>query len=291
MFSRWMLILLLLLPITLVFQGTSITVAADDRGDAVEGEEDGNVEDEAGDLNVDGAVTGQDAEEDELPKRNSSPDADTYFLFTKPSQTGLGNELPAGKDVSFLVGFANKGTKDFTINSMEASFRYAMDFSYHLQNFSAIAYNRVVRSQEEATLSYSFFVSDAYSARPYGFTVNVYYSDPEGNQYVNAVFNETVTIIELDEGLDGETFFLYVFLGGIVVLAFVGIQQLVSSKRGSSSSSKPKVEMGTTNPNDVDYDWLPQETLNIINQKSSPKSKLSPRQRRVAKRGTGSSDE
>lgn len=85
--------------------------------------------------------------------------------------------MPASKDVSFLVGFLNRGKSNLVVDSMEASFRYAMDFSFHLQNFSAVAYNRVVRPQEEATFAYSFFVSDAYSTRPYGFTVNLYYKD------------------------------------------------------------------------------------------------------------------
>jgi translocon-associated protein subunit alpha len=194
--------------------------------------------------------------------------------------------------VSFLVGFANKGQKVLTIESMEASFRYAMDFSYHLQNFSAIAYNRVVKPREEATLAYSFFISDAYSTRPYGFTVNLYYKDAEGKQYVNAVFNETVSIIELDEGLDGETFFLYILLGAIVVLVLVGAQQFLSSSKKrllSTGTKTPKVEMGTSAQTNVDYSWIPQETLNSLN-KSSPKSKQSPRQRRP-KRTTGSGDD
>jgi len=135
-------------------------------------------------------------------------------------------------------------------------------------------------------------VSEAYSTRPYGFTVNLYYKDAEGNQYVNAVFNETVSIVELDEGLDGETFFLYILMGAVVVLLLVGAQQLLSSlnKKRSSSSTKQKVEMGTSNQNnDVDYSWIPQETLKNLNNQS-PKAKTSPRKRRP-KRATGSADD
>lgn len=51
----------------------------------------------------------------------------------------------------------------------------------------------------------------------------------DGNQYLNAVFNETVSIVELDEGLDGETFFLYVFLAAVVVLVAVAAQQFFVS--------------------------------------------------------------
>jgi len=281
------LILVLLLPIACIFEANRPIVFGDERGDIVDGEEEINVEDD-GPVD-DGALTGGEETEEDTQNLKPSPDADTTFLFTKPS--GLGLELPAGKDVSFLVGFANKGQKVLTIESMEASFRYAMDFSYHLQNFSAIAYNRVVKPREEATLAYAFFISDQYSTRPYGFTVNLYYKDAEGNQYVNAVFNETVSIVELDEGLDGETFFLYILLGAIVVLVLVGAQQFLSSSKKRLTSSKAKVETGTGSARaDVDYSWIPRETLNSINPDKSPKAKQSPRQRRPI-RTTGSGDD
>ena len=47
--------------------------------------------------------------------------------------------------------------------------------------------------------------------------------------YMDAVFNETVTLVELDEGLDTETFFLYVFLAAVIVLLLVGAQQVFAS--------------------------------------------------------------
>ena len=35
---------------------------------------------------------------------------------------------------------------------------------------------------------------------------------------MDPVFNETVQIVEFDEGFDTETFFMYVTLGGVIVL-------------------------------------------------------------------------
>lgn len=90
--------------------------------------------------------------------------------------------------------------------------------------------------------------------------------------YREAVYNETVNVIEIEEGLDGETFFLYLFLAACVVLLLVAGQQFLYSvgrgSRGGRSSSRknPAVETGTNNPNDVDYDWLPRETLNSISE-------------------------
>jgi len=298
MMPKLFLIVLLLLPTSLILHSNGLSgpifAKAEDGGDVVEGEE-AHVEDETAGEPGDGAVVGTGGGEDDEDEGaeaillKPSLDADTHFLFTKPQ--GMGLELPAGKDVHFLVGFTNKGSKDFYVDSMDASFRYAQDFSFHLQNFTAIAYNRVVKPQQETTFAYSFFVSEAYSTRPYGFTVSLYYKDADGNQYMNAVFNETVSIIELDEGLDGETFFLYIFLAACVVLLIVaGHQFTISLRRKAFTLSKStKIETGTSNPNDVDYDWLPQETLNSINKSPKP-PKQSPRQRRV-KRGTGSADD
>jgi len=79
------------------------------------------------------------------------------------------------------------------------------------------------------------------------------------------------------------------FLAAVVVLVIVGAQQLfVTFGRKHILTSSKKPEMGTSNHNDVDYDWLPEETLNSFNK--SPKVRQSPRQRRV-KRGTGSADD
>lgn len=86
----------------------------------------------------------------------------------------------------------------------------------------------------------------------------------EGNLFGESVFNETVNIIELEEGLDGETFFLYVFLCALVVLLLVVGQQFLVSVGKKRVGKKPVIETGTTNPNDVDYEWLPKEMLSTL---------------------------
>lgn len=57
------------------------------------------------------------------------------------------SELPGGKLVQFLMGFQNRGEKEFVVDFCETSFRYPQDFSYHIQNVSifAIEYNSFVR--------------------------------------------------------------------------------------------------------------------------------------------------
>lgn len=169
--------------------------------------------------------------------------------------------MPAGVPVEFLVGFRNKGKQDFVLETLEASFRYPMDFNFYIQNFSAIMYNRLVGPSQEATLAYSFIPSEAFAGRPFGLNINLNYRDGSGNAFQEAVYNETVQIVELEEGLDGETFFLYIFLAaGIVLLLVIGQQTLLSMGRKRTTRKAP-VETGTSNPNNVDYDWLPKQTL------------------------------
>jgi len=91
-----------------------------------------------------------------------------------------------------------------------------------------------------------------------------------GNYFREAVYNETVQVIELEEGMDGETFFLYLFMAACMVLLLVGGQQFLVSvgKKRGHISRKPQVETGTNdNPNDVNYDWLPKDALKSLSSK------------------------
>lgn len=305
------LIFLIVFPLTIIYSSKGFVYGQIDLPD-----EDEDSEADIEDLQTDpeNAVVGKDdliEEEDsgEKPLKASS-DADTTFIFTQPA--GLGLELPAGKDVHFLVGFANRGSKDFVVEAMEASFRYPLDYTFHIQNFSAIAYNRVVKPKQEISLYYAFYTSETYSSRPFGLVVNLYYKDNDGHQYLDAVFNETVTIVEIEESLDGETFFLYVLLAACAVLILVVAQQFLVSFTKKKITSGHKIETGTQNhQNDVDYDWLPKETINELNkspraERQSPRRskqaqnknaqvspKQSPKQQtsRRAKRGTGVKDD
>lgn len=235
--------------------------AQEDEIDDIDDVEDADVE------NEEAPTVGGEYVETELDDADvtTSPDVNTYLLFTKPLYTaGSPFDLPAGKSVDFLIGFLNSGLDAFTVESVEASFRYPMDFNYYIQNFSAIPYNREVPSGQEATVAYSFIPSESFAGRPFGLNIALNYRDVSGFQFSESVFNETINIIEVDEGLDGETFFLYIFLAGIaVLLLLVGQQFLVGSvgKRKRSQVTRKVIETGTTNSTDVDYEWLPHETL------------------------------
>ena len=178
-------------------------------------------------------------------------------------------ELPAGQITEFLGGFTNKGNQEMMLESVEAAFHYPMDHSFVIQNFSAFSYAKIVKPQQQATVLYSFIPSEHFAGRPFGLSINLAYRDmvsviqfflsfqmflflqsnfyntlhffffQEGRVYSEAVFNETVNIFEVDEGFDGETFFLYLFFAaGSVLLLVLGQQALASmgKRRGGSSS-------------------------------------------------------
>jgi len=294
--GKLLLFVLILMPTSLMFveQGSNLAFGQD----SMEGEdEEATVETEAvGDDEAaedpEASLTGKDAEdggteEDDQQAIKPSPDADTFVLFTKPANP---LELPAGKQVRILVGFTNKGKQDFLVENMEASFRYPQDYNFFLQNFTTMPYGVVVQPKRQATFEYGFIPNEAFSSRPFGLSVIVNYKDAEGNVFQNAVFNETIQVVEPDEGLDGETFFLYVFLAALIILLLVGVQQLFANF-GRKRLSKPRqpVEMGTQN-SDVDYDWLPKETLQNLNKSPKRSPKQSPRQRRNL-RSTGSAED
>ncbi|ELT99950.1 hypothetical protein CAPTEDRAFT_223723 [Capitella teleta] len=291
--GNFLLLLLLVLPSTLMLAGNggSFVRAEDPIEDAVEGEDDLDVEEADATVETEegdgGAVYSEEepSEEEDDEALKPSPDADTYLLFTKP----VDQVFAAGELVKILVGFTNAGEKDFVVDTIDAAFHYPQDYSFYIQNFTAVGYQRQVESGRQATFEYAFQPSDSFSGRPFGLTINLNYRDQDGNMFQQAMFNETITLVEPDEGLDGETFFLYIFLAALVVLMLVGAQHLLGSfGKKRMSKSKAPVEMGTQSNSDIDYDWIPKEALNGTSRSPgrSPKSKTSPRNRK-AKRSTG----
>lgn len=203
----------------------------------------------------------------------SHTDADTTIIFT------TGEEFYANEIVRFLVGFTNKGSQDFNVQSLEASFRYPQDFQFYIQNFTALPLNTVVQPQAQASFEYSFIPAQPMAGRPFGLVILLNYLDTEGYVFQTAIYNQTVTITEREEGLDGETMFLYVFLVGLVALMLFGMYQLLETR--TKRRIPVKIEKGTGGMSDVDISWIPQETLNVMN-KASPKTSPRKRTKRAA---------
>mgnify|MGYP002804303089 FL=1 len=267
---------------------------SEDDGDAEvdEEDEDGKVDEEPEEepdissQSTDADTTGEqdmtEEDEPEIATLTASPDAETTILFTShPEQ-----EIAAGSIVDCLVGFTNNGKNDFVIEALDASLRYPQDYSYFIQNFTTRSLNTLIKPGEQATFDYAFKPHENLGGRPFGIVVALYYKDADGKDWMDSVFNETVTFKEHDEGFDGETFFLYVFVAAMAILIIMGAQYILSSL-GKKKSAKPYVEMGTQQKSDVDVDWLPKETTTEFG-KNSPRR--SPRNRRQ-KRNPGAGED
>ncbi|KAM7369557.1 hypothetical protein PAMP_010874 [Pampus punctatissimus] len=287
---KLLLLLLLAFPATILIKGPAVSaqdLTEDEEAEAVDEDvvDDVTAEDEddeaevEDDENTELTEEKEDDEEEALVGEvKASPNADTTILFVK------GDDFPANNIVKFLLGFTNKGSENFVVESLDASFRYPQDYQFFIQNFTALQLGIVVPPSRQATFEYSFIPAEPMGGRPFGLVINLNYKDSNGNAFQDAVFNQTVTITEKEDGLDGETIFMYVFLSGLGLLVIVGLHQLLESRKRRRPA--PKVEMGTSSHNDVDLSWIPQETLNQIN-KASPKR--SPR-KRSQKRSAGSDE-
>ncbi|KAM6927520.1 translocon-associated protein subunit alpha [Xenentodon cancila] len=285
--SKLLLVFLLAFPCGLTLFGCSADSdfaedVADDSDVPVDEEEDDDEEVLVEEDQMQNAGDNDDEPDEAADKLvTSHPDADTTIIFT------TGEEFPANEIVRFLVGFTNKGSQAFTVQSLEASFRYPQDFQFFIQNFTALPLNAVVQPQAQASFEYSFIPRDEgvslqlMAGRPFGLVILLNYLDSEGGVFQTAVYNQTITITEREEGLDGETMSMYVFLAGLVALMLLGMYQVLESR--TRKRIPVKIEKGTTGINDVDINWIPQETLNAMN-KASPKT--SPRKRTKRAAGT-----
>ncbi|XP_032407949.1 translocon-associated protein subunit alpha isoform X2 [Xiphophorus hellerii] len=286
---KLLLLLLVAFPVTILINGPAVSaqdLTEDEEAEAVDEDvvDDVTAEDEDDEAEVEDdentELTEEKDEEEEalVGEVKASPNADTTILFVK------GEDFPANNIVKFLLGFTNKGGENFMVESLDASFRYPQDYQFYIQNFTALQLGTVVPPGRQATFEYSFIPAEPMGGRPFGLVINLNYKDSNGNVFQDAVFNQTVTITEREDGLDGETIFMYVFLSGLGLLVIVGLHQLLESRKRRRPA--PKVETGTSSHNDVDLSWIPQETLNQIN-KASPRR--SPRKRNQ-KRSAGSDE-
>nr|CAD2201879.1 unnamed protein product [Meloidogyne enterolobii] len=262
--------------------------------DAVEDEEiDNNKNKEEEIKEKENSILKDDTENGNQESMGPSPDVQTSCILTSLKGGPNSRELVAGQIVKVLIGIANKGERDLIVKSCETSFRYPLDFSYYTQNFSTVRYERLVQPKQEATFDYAFIPSDVFIGRPLGLVVDLHYVDTDGQYFVSAVFNETVTITEDETGFNTETYFIYLILAGFVVIlvliAHHYITKFTRSSSGKSTSNKPSsnnisnvpsnYEMGT-NKNDVDFEWIPRNNLDLKSaQKTTPsRNRKQPRQ-------------
>lgn len=244
----------------------------DDEG-LVEDEDEEEEDDDDGD---EGEIELDDDEAADADVITSHKDVVSAVLFERGSEP----YLLAGKETESYIHFANGGSDNFIINSIDASFRYPQDFSYIMQNFTILTPNKMIDAGKEGSFKYLFKPGELAGGRSFGLVVNVNYEDMEKNVYKDAVFNQTVLVLENDDSVDAETFFMYIMLAGMLSLLVFGVYSTVApkskrSKKSAHSNGAAPLETGTAN-GDVDMSWIPEQTLKVLKNKtptSSPRSR------------------
>lgn len=272
---------------------------------------------------------------DGLPKPH--PSIAARLLFTDPPGLGIVPrsssivplEVPVGRPVRVLVAFKHTGTggekpvKEFTLDGVAGALRYPSDYSYYIQNFTALRLDRVVEAEREATISYAFMPALQLSSRPYGLTIRVFYHDTEGQTYVQTVMNETVQLIEWESPntnrwVDTEAIFMYLVVLCVLALGcltFYHLWQSYAPKKfrshkkvfssQTSGSSKFQSSPGSAGSDSVEdvamqaaladarakgvnVDWIPKEHLVRKGVRQSPRETVKQRKQR---RDVGSTEE
>uniref|UniRef100_A0A0K0G1H2 Translocon-associated protein subunit alpha n=1 Tax=Strongyloides venezuelensis TaxID=75913 RepID=A0A0K0G1H2_STRVS len=215
-----------------------------------------------------------------IPQYPSSPDVKTTFLITSPIDAQMTKELYAGSDAEFVIGFQNKGDKDFHVLYSEASFRHPMDFRQIFQNFSTPKYEQIVRSKDEGTFDLSIIPHPYFAGNPLTLTIDIYYHDSDKVQYKTNVFNSTVFVVKDTTGFSFQNISLFFTLIGIMGgLGYLIYTQFITGGERASTRKAP-VEVGTSS-DEVDYEWIPKDILNKEkgdgNTSSGPSSPKTPK--------------
>jgi len=198
----------------------------------------------------------------------ASPDAKTAFVFPSSGT----KTFVIGDVIPVVLGFTNKGERNFNITSIAAYLKYPQDWRYFLQNYTRFWYGEIVPPGETHSFVYSFFPDPMLEPREFGLQVNVFYTDSAGENYTSVFYNGSFHLIESNEGLDAQTLFTYVGILGVAGLIGFGVY-----KAGRSATKKrfPKqrVEYGTQQKDVIDNEWLEGTAAAKSSGSRSPKTK------------------
>jgi len=206
----------------------------------------------------------------EIPKLGPSPDALTSYVFPESAS----RQFIIGQDITFVLGFTNKGNSVFNVTSVSASLMYPQDHKYFIQNYTKTTYDLLVESSEERSFAYKVTPDPLLDAREYGLVVSVFYTDAEEGNFTNVIFNSTIALLESDESIDVTMLFTYVGLLGVVGL--VGFVVFKAGRNFAKKGSSRRLEYGTQKATVVDNEWL-EGTAAAVRSPKSPRSPKKPK--------------
>jgi len=183
-------------------------------------------------------------------KVGPSPDVTTESMF--PNSTH--NNFYIGKRIPVLVGLNNIGSGVFNVTHVGSSLMYPQDHRYYIQNYTKGYYGETVSPSELRSFLYTFYPDPMLEPRQYGLVVSIYYTDAEGTNFTNVVFNNTINLVETDESIDAQALFLYVGILGVAGL--VGFIVYKAARTTNKKKGPKRVEYGTQKSTVIDNEWL-----------------------------------
>lgn len=253
----------------------AISIRAEEEFDEEIGEiddvEEADIEDEGDEeLLAEADVEGEDegiveADDEEEAEEGSEVSIQHYF----PDSV-----LTAGKvsEVLVSVKISESSLEEYTFGTVEGGFHYPQDWSYKVQNFSAIRYGRTLTAGQEATFMYPFMAAELAGGRSYGLQLNLHYQDNASPPrfFSDAIYNETVEVNENMDNAAAEQFFMF-----LTFAAFGGIGFAFFASKFGNKKKAPAAVVETGTSATADSSWIPKEHLKSADKtspKTSPKS-------------------
>jgi hypothetical protein len=84
-----------------------------------------------------------------------SEDIETSFVFPDFESVSANAKLPLGETITVLCHFSNDGASPVNISAIMGSLNHALDFRYHIQNYTYKPFGMVVKGGEEVGVSLS----------------------------------------------------------------------------------------------------------------------------------------
>eukprot|EP00761_Pharyngomonas_kirbyi_P003256 gb/GECH01003260.1/.p1 GENE.gb/GECH01003260.1/~~gb/GECH01003260.1/.p1 ORF type:complete len:272 (+),score=83.00 gb/GECH01003260.1/:1-816(+) len=182
-------------------------------------------------------------------------------------------KLPIGEVVDLLLGVANSGEQDYTIEAMQGFLVSPVDYSFFLQNFTAFWYNTSIPASSEATAMYRFRSNPNLEPRDYALIVQAAFRTPDNSSFAYTLFNSTLVFEEMSSGFNPNDVFAYTAILGTFGLLGFGIFKIFENQ---SKGKKPqKQQRETPSPQEdsgeIRSEWLPKEELRRMEQRKQKK--------------------
>ncbi|CAH8677237.1 SWI/SNF and RSC complex subunit Ssr1 [Schistosoma haematobium] len=167
--------------------------------------------------------------------------------------------LPVGKISSLVASLANTNPtngEQFKLDFIEGALHYPMYYDYHIQNFTKQRLHETLEPGQETSLYYRFKPAPELAGRSFDLSIVVYYHDNNDIYYAHKLFNQTVNLFEIEEGVDTELIFLVILVIALSIAILIGIWHWFTSiaqKRQPAKKSSKVVENDGENAVENEY--------------------------------------